>query len=217
MNNDMDKFHVNSKTNYRARMLLLNVGLFFLLLLLTTGLTMGQSVSSNRVEDVVVQFLKTWLIKGDVDDALSFISKEPVFPSCWLEKGENLKWREDRLQVIAKIKPVFTKLAKNSISRENLSDLIASQQVKIEYPKLATQFESLFDIYPVNDKLRARLLRSACSDREHDDTEFLKRGINTKQELYLVLFHFKEGLLVTMIWTKEEGHFRLLYLEFPTE
>jgi len=217
MRKDMEKFHASNNQNYRWKNVLANLGFTIIIFMLFTGSMMGQKSNDANVEDVVKTFLETWLIKGDVDVALTFISEKPVFPSCWVDKGESLEWRKKRSDVIEKVNPVFTKLAEEPPKTNNLEAEIESQKKKIEYPPLNKKYEKLFDIYLVDDSLRKSILMGVCGDRKNDTSKFFVQGVKKQKELYLVLFHFKQGLLVTMVWTKEKKIFRLLYLEFPLE
>ncbi|MFN0139118.1 MAG: hypothetical protein ACKVQW_03390 [Pyrinomonadaceae bacterium] len=175
------------------------------------------SASATDVEKTVYDFLDVWLIKGNVEEALRYVSKKPAFPSCWVDDGESLQWRKKRSTVLSTIKPVFERLAKDTPANSKLDNIVENQKEKIAYDLLPTKTKNLFDIYPVNKELRERILLDSCSDRKHDNSKFLIRGIESQNDLHLVLFHFKEGLLVTMVWNKENGKYRLLYLEFPLE
>lgn len=213
----MEKFQEKNNTYKTQRSRLLISFILFFLFIISANKIYAQKIESENIDNVVNTFLKTWLIDGDVKNVLDFISEKPVFPSCWVNNGKSLKWRKTRTGVLKLIKPVFLKLAEETEDAKDLKEEIESQEKKIDYPLVQNKYGDLFDIYVVNDELRRRMILGACEDRKRDDSKFLVNGLKRPKEMYLVLFHFKAGLLVTMLWAKENSEFRLFYLEFPLE
>jgi hypothetical protein len=212
MRKDMAKFHESSKCSG-----LLNRTLIIVLVLASTAAhAIGQDKKINVVEETVYKFLDVWLIKGKVDEALTSISKAPAFPSCWVDRGESLKWRENRKTLIAKVKPVFARLAQDSRGENTLSEVIKSPSVYFGQT-LKDTYKGLFKVIRIDEELRPRFMNEVCADRKKDDSKFFVDRINKEREIYLVLFDFKAGQFGTMLWIPEGGTYRLFSLEFPRE
>ncbi|MGE3466092.1 MAG: hypothetical protein AB7J13_04100 [Pyrinomonadaceae bacterium] len=212
MKPDMAKFHENNK-----RILLFSRALMIVLVLASAAApAMGQDRKMAEVEETVHRFLETWLIKGEVDSALASISESPAFPSCWVDPGESLKWREKRKTLVAKVRPVFARLARDTRGEKRLSDVIESPTVYFGQT-LVDAYKGLFKVIRIDENLRPRFLTEVCGGREKDNSKFFVDRINKEREMYLVLFDFKAGQFVTMLWIPEGGTYRLFSLEFPQE
>lgn len=190
---------------------------FFVLVMLNFSI-LAQTKESN-IEEAVGNFLETWLIKHDVDGAISFISEHPVFPKCWAEKEDGLEWRKTRAGVVKIVEPFFKRVSQDIGKINTLGDLIESPKEKFKYGILKShKFSSQFDLYEVDQKLRTRIIRDAtyskCENPDGGSSKFVAQGIKKQRELYLIYLYFKPSDLLTMVWIKENGKFRLFNLEF---
>jgi hypothetical protein len=171
-----------------------------------------QKREPDRIEEISNLFLETWLTKGDVKAALNFIAYKPVMGSCLSSKKEGLSWRNTRQGVVDKLNPVFTKLADGLGAEPNLENVIASEERKLEFPRVSHRGETLFDLYPVSPRLLTAIMDYICSGK--DKTDFFEKGIRNHHEIYLMRFHFKEGLEVIILWAREDYRLRIISIDF---
>ena len=192
-----------------------NVILAVIMVILPLPCTARTLEEPERIEMVSREFFDIWLIKRDVDAALSFIDEHPVMPTCLADKRRGTTWWTTRKRVVHELRPAFERIARDSKGKTKLEDIIASQTAKLVYPRVSHDNADLFDIYPVNTELLNVILNNIC--RGEDRTNFFQTGITKRPELYLILFHFKAGLKVTSLWARNGDKLRIISLDFPDE
>jgi hypothetical protein len=188
--------------------------IIILFLLCATGMTKEKmSIHPDQIAEVSQCFLKTWLIDRDINSVFGFLSENPVMGACLGDPNESLKWRLTRGGVTAKLKPAFSRLASDSPPNARLEDLISGQETKLAYARIKHSNSELFDLYPVGPDLLNVVENAICSGK--DKTEFFTKGIRDHSEIYLMLFHFKQGLKITILWCREKDNLRILSIDFP--
>jgi hypothetical protein len=215
MRKDMDGYHERNSTfklPKRSKCLYPYIHLVIIICLSIPLESATQKQEPDRIEEVSYLFLETWLTKGDVKAALSFIADKPVMGSCLSSKKEGLSWRNTRQGVIDKLSPAFAKLADGSGAEPSLENVIACEERKLEFPRVSHRGEKLFDLYPVGPRLLTAIMDYICSGK--DKTDFFEKGVRNYHELYLMRFHFKEGLEVIVLWAREDYKLRIISLDF---
>ena len=168
---------------------------------------------ADAIADTSLRFLEGWLIERKPDVAREYLSESPVMGACLGNLNESLAWRETRAGVLEKLTPAFIRLASDLPKNARLDDIIAGQEKKLDRVRVKHTNPSLFDLYPVGPDLRRVIERGIC--KGEDDSEFFKQGIRRPPEMYLMLFHFKAGLKVTLLWCREGMGLRILSIDFP--
>jgi hypothetical protein len=170
-------------------------------------------IHPDKISDVSLCFLKTWLIDRNIDSALEYLSKNPVMGACLGDPKENLEWRFTRVGVVTKLKPALTRIASDSPKNARLADVISGQETKLDYARIKHTESDLYDLYPVGSDLLRVIERGICSGE--DKTEFFTKGIRFHNEIDLMLFHFKQGLKVTILWSRENDNLKIVSIDFP--